>query len=279
MERYELSCWGLWYLFIAVLSVCSLGRYIIHYLFHWKWLWDIHYKMIAHFFNFTQYWVLILLFLPLPMQPREKLAKYGHEKLEWRELVAILLRTGTKWVPVSRLSKKVNKIIEEKGEHIGIIDLENIKWVWPVKAAQIICAFELAKRYFLQDAVCIESTDDVLSEVKERRNKKQEHLICLTLDGANRLISKRVVTIGLLNQSLIHPREVFAGAIEDRANSIILVHNHPSGTVYPSNEDKAVTQRLQKAADLLGIKFIDHIIITKERYWSFKEQGDEAYRT
>jgi len=97
-----------------------------------------------------------------------------------------------------------------------------------VKATQIISAFELAKRYFLPDQVSIHSIQDVLDQVREYRDKKQEYLLCLTLDGASRLIQQRIITIGLVDQSLVHPREIFVGAIEDRSQSIIIVHNHPS---------------------------------------------------
>jgi DNA repair protein RadC len=140
-----------------------------------------------------------------------------------------------------------------------------------VKAIQIMSTFELAERYFVRDAIVIESSQDVLREVREYRDRKQEYLISLTLDGANRLIKMRVITIGLIDQSLIHPREVFASAIEDRANSIILAHNHPSGIPNPSSADITITNKLQKAGDILGIKLIDHIIVTKSEYFSFRE--------
>jgi DNA repair protein RadC len=112
-----------------------------------------------------------------------------------------------------------------------------------------------------------------LGQVSEYRNKRQEYLICITLDGASRLINKRIITIWLLNQSLVHPREVFADAIEDRAHSIILVHNHPSGTNKPSNEDIYVTKRLREVSELVWIQLRDHIIITKNDYYSFKENS------
>ena len=205
------------------------------------------------------------------MQPREKLLKYGPKKLEWWELVATILWSGIKGMSVFALAKKVHKMIEEKRENLSIEDLSSIKWIGTVKAMQIISTFELAERYFVRDAVRIESSGDVLREIKDYRDKKQEYLICLTIDGANRLINTRVVTIWLIDQSLIHPREVFAGAIEDRANGIILVHNHPSGICKPSGADTAVTTKIQKAGEIIGIKLIDHIIVTKEEYFSFRE--------
>ena len=207
------------------------------------------------------------------MKPREKILKYGPEKLESWELVATILGSGIQWLDVFQLSKKANKVIEEQAGSITIEDLEKIKWIGKVKAIQIISAFELAKRHFIDDNIIIESIWDVLGQVSEYRNKRQEYLICITLDGASRLINKRIITIWLLNQSLVHPREVFADAIEDRAHSIILVNNHPSGTNKPSNEDIYVTKRLREVSELVWIQLRDHIIITKNDYYSFKENS------
>ena len=207
------------------------------------------------------------------MKPREKILKYGPEKLESWELVATILGSGIQWLDVFQLSKKANKVIEEQAGSITIEDLEKIKWIGKVKAIQIISAFELAKRHFIDDNIIIESIWDVLGQVSEYRNKRQEYLICITLDGASRLINKRIITIWLLNQSLVHPREVFADAIEDRAHSIILVHNHPSGTNKPSNEDIYATKRLREVSELVWIQLRDHIIITKNDYYSFKENS------
>lgn len=207
------------------------------------------------------------------MKPREKLQKYWVLKLEWSELVAIILGSGIKWIDVFKLSKKVFKIIELKKEYLKLDDLLSIKWIWKVKAMQILSAFELARRYFIKSDIIINSIKDILDQVIEYRNKKQEYLLCITLDWANRLINKRVITIWLLNQSLVHPREVFADAIEDRANSIILIHNHPSWTNNPSYEDKIITDRLKQVSIIIWIKLLDHIIITKDNYFSFKESN------
>ncbi|QFR39787.1 DNA repair protein RadC [Candidatus Gracilibacteria bacterium 28_42_T64] len=207
------------------------------------------------------------------MMPREKLLQYGPAKLEGYELVATILGSGIKGIDVFKLSKIVNRVIEKKQENIELEDLMNIKGIGSVKAMQIISAFELAKRYFIKDSIIVGSINDVLGLVRDYRNKKQEYLLSITLDGANRLISQKVITIGLLNQSLVHPREVFSPAIEDRANSIVLIHNHPSGSTYPSENDKIVTQRLKEVSELVGIKLLDHVIVTKGDYFSFSENG------
>lgn len=207
------------------------------------------------------------------MKPREKLFKYWVTKLEWWELVAVILGSGVQWMDVYKLSKKVNTVIEEKWEDLEIEDLTKIIWIWPVKAQSLISAFELAKRYYIKDSIVITSSLDILEQVKEYRDKRQEYLLCLTLDWANRLINNRVITVWLLNQSLVHPREVFADAISDRANSIILVHNHPSWSTTPSDEDLRVTRRLQEVSEIVWIKLLDHVIITKSSYYSFNENN------
>ena len=209
----------------------------------------------------------------ITMKPREKLEKYWAKKLEWAELVATILGSWIKGVNVFKLSRKVFQVIEQKKQELVIEDLLSIKWIWKVKAMQIISVFELAKRYFIKSDIIINTSKDILDQVVEYRIKKQEYLLSITLDWANRLINKRVVTIWLLNQSLIHPREVFADAIEDRANSIVIIHNHPSETASPSFEDKMITDNLKQASEILGIKLLDHIIITKNDYFSFLGDG------
>jgi DNA repair protein RadC len=114
------------------------------------------------------------------------------------------------------------------------------------------------------------TVEDILPHLKFIRNKKQEYILCLSLDGGGRLIARRVVTIGTLTQSLIHPREVFAGPLKDRAGSIVVAHNHPSGMVEPSHADISATQQLVAAGILLGISLEDHIIVTKTEHYSFR---------
>jgi DNA repair protein RadC len=113
----------------------------------------------------------------------------------------------------------------------------------------------------------------VHEELKEYSNKKQEYFIAITLDGASHIIEKRIISIGTLNQSLVHPREVFADAVSDRAAGIIIAHNHPSGQLEASHEDKMVTRRLKEAGKLMGIELLDHLIVTKSGYLSFREEG------
>ena len=132
-----------------------------------------------------------------------------------------------------------------------------------------MAGFELWRRRFeSSEQPVIDSPDKAADQLADIRDKKQEYFVCLTLDGANRLITKRIITIGTLTSSLVHPREVFAEAITDRAASIIIAHNHPSGNLQPSDADRAVTERLREAGELLGINLVDHIIITRDGFQS-----------
>ena len=207
------------------------------------------------------------------MKPREKLLKYWEKKLEWWELVAIILWSWIKWQDIFKLSKKTYKIIKEKNENLKMENLLAIKWIWKVKAIQIIWAFELVNRHINKDFFYINSSSDIIECVKDYRDRKQEYLLCITLDWANRFIKKRIITIGLLNESLIHPREIFSSAIEDRANSIVVVHNHPSWMAEPSKADINSTIRLKEVSNTIWIKLLDHIIITKNNYFSFAENS------
>jgi DNA repair protein RadC len=119
----------------------------------------------------------------------------------------------------------------------------------------------------------ITSSDDVFEELKEYSTAKQEHFIVCYLDGAHNIIENRIITIGTLNQSLVHPREVFSPAVEKRAASIIVAHNHPSGILKPSDEDIAVTKRLKEAGKILGIELLDHIILSANGFYSFKNEN------
>jgi DNA repair protein RadC len=141
------------------------------------------------------------------------------------------------------------------------------------KACQILSAFELARRHLLKDTVKITVAQDVLPLVDDIAGKQQEYFVCISLNGANEVIAKRGVTIGLLDQSPVHPREVFADVITDRAAAVIFVHNHPSGDLQPSQSDRNTHEQLTEAAKILGLRVLDHVIVTKKGYFSFQENG------
>ena len=194
-------------------------------------------------------------------RPREKLATKGAANLSDVELLQVVIGSGIKGADVTKIAKNINKLFISHGYNLTIQQLTSIKGVSSATATKLVALFELAERH-IKSAIAL---------VPELKTATQEHLVVLSLDGANRLIAKRLVTIGTLNASLVHPREVYSDPLKDRAASIIVVHNHPSGTLEPSNADMQVTQRLKDAGKLLGINLLDHIIITKTGYYSFKD--------
>lgn len=203
------------------------------------------------------------------MMPREKLLRYGASNLSNLELVYLLVGSGNKQASAQNISRQILNVINHKGTSVSFDDLLSIKGMGVAKTSEIIALFELGKRYLLPaERPVISNTDDAVDQLKNIRDKKQENFVVLTLDGANRLISNTIVFQGTLNQSLIHPREIFAQAIEDRAASIIVAHNHPSGNTDPSLEDIEVTKKLEEIGDLLGIRVLEHIIVAKHAFRS-----------
>ncbi len=202
-------------------------------------------------------------------RPREKLAKFGPAKLSDLELLMAVIGSGNAQAGVEQIARSVLKLIKTQGADIDYTTLREVTGLGEAKIAVLLANFELARRYLLNgERPIIDSPEKAVELLSDIRDKKQEYFVCLTLDGANRLIVKRVVTIGTLTASLVHPREVFADAIADRAASIIVAHNHPSGSLEASQADKDVTNRLAEAGKLLGITLNDHIIVTKSDYIS-----------
>jgi DNA repair protein RadC len=198
------------------------------------------------------------------LRPREKLQARGATALSDYELLMAIIGSGTAQADVTKIARDVQKLLKEKGSELTYDDLLGIRSLGPAKATQIMAGFELWRRQFeVPDRPIIDSPEKAVEQLADIRDKKQEYFVCLTLDGANRLIAKRIITIGTLTSSLVHPREVFADAITDRAASIIVAHNHPSGSLEASDADREVTKRLKDSAKLLGVTMLDHIIVTK----------------
>jgi DNA repair protein RadC len=214
--------------------------------------------------------------LPKHKQPREKLMEKGAENLRDSELMAILLRTGTKGKNVMKVSAEILQKFPTKNLlALNFKELAKIKGIGPGKACLLIAAFELTKRALeVEDnnLPTINSAKDAVAQLQELRTMKKEHFVALYLNARNQLIHKETVSIGTLNASLIHPREVFKSAIDCLAASVILAHNHPSGSAEPSEDDSEVTKRLKEAGKILGIEVLDHVILTKNAYLSLKEK-------
>ena len=210
--------------------------------------------------------------LPKVDLPREKLQKYGVQKLADHELLAILLGSGIEGTNVLELSKKILKTIMKIGrDKITLPDLLEIKGLGPAKAGQIISIIELSKR-LTTDTPEVLSPEDVWKQCADFRDSKREHFVAFYLDTQSRLIERQIISIGVLNGTLVHPREVFEPAVRLHAASIIVVHNHPSGSLEISKEDKEVTLRLVEAGKVLGIELEDHIIVTSKSFVSFQQK-------
>ncbi len=212
--------------------------------------------------------------LPKVERPREKLIKYGPEKLSNSELLAILLRSGKKGENVIELANKIlKKFGSSKLSNLKFEDLKNYSGLGPAKACEIVACFELGKR-LLKDkkAVLILSPEEIWRELKDIRAHKKEHFVVFYLNTRNQIIEKEIISFGTLNANLVHPREVFEPAIKNSAAQIIVAHNHPSGDAEPSEDDIEITKRLTESGKILGIEIIDHIIISQNGFLSFKER-------
>jgi DNA repair protein RadC len=211
--------------------------------------------------------------LPEHSRPREKLQEKGAKALTDEELVAAILGMGTKGLDVRTIARQVAGLIREHKAELNIDHLLAVPGMGLAKAAQILSAFELARRHLVTDTVKVAVAEDILPLVADIVGKPQEHFVCISLNGANEVIKTRVVTIGLLDKSQIHPREVFADAIADRAAGVIFAHNHPSGEPKPSEADVHVHEQLTEAGKILGLRILDHVIVTRKGYFSFQEAG------
>ncbi|HCU70298.1 MAG TPA: hypothetical protein DIC35_00915 [Candidatus Moranbacteria bacterium] len=208
-------------------------------------------------------------------RPREKLEKYGPNRLSDAELLAILLRTGAKGLNAVELSKKIlRKFPQDRLIEAGFPELKKTFGLGSVKAGEIIACMELGRRLLKDKKVeLILSPRDVWENLKDIRDNKKEHFIVFYLDVRNQKIKREIISIGTLNASLVHPREVFEPAICHTAAQILIAHNHPSGDAKPSDDDIEVTKRLMEAGKILGIEIVDHVIVAENSFLSLKCEG------
>ncbi len=217
--------------------------------------------------------------IPQEERPRERLLCYGVEQLSNEELLAILLKTGTRDMSAKVLASYLLKEIENISElqHTSYQVLAQMKGIGRAKACTLLAAVELGKRVLQKKSILYQKFTDAYQVASYYQDKighfKQEYFICIYLDVSKKLIHEKVLFIGTLNRSLVHPREVFKEAYQVSASSIICVHNHPSGEVLPSKEDVLFTSQLVKVGKMLGIEVIDHIIIGEDKYYSFFENN------
>ena len=212
-----------------------------------------------------------------PMLPRERLSFWGAEKLADAELLAIILRTGTKKESALELATSLLKHFGtlENFRRASLLELQQISGIGKTKAIEIRAMIELGKR--IQTTVrkryghVLNSVEFGKSLSEEMQDLDQEHLVAFYLDGHNQIIEKRTIFVGAVNHSMANPREILYYAIKDLAASLIVAHNHPSGTTHPSEQDYFFTDKIAEACDLCGVTFIDHIIVGQKNYYSFRE--------
>lgn len=204
---------------------------------------------------------------------REKVLKNGITFPSNKELIMLLLGTGIKGFPVDILAEKVlNIILASTGENI-IQELLKVEGIGPSKAITIGAAIEFGRRQNIHRGKQILKPSDAIPYIQHYAMQQQEHFICITLSGAHEIIRIVPVSVGTINKTMVHPREVFSCAIKDMAAAVIVCHNHPSGSCIPSQNDLRTTEQLLEASECLGIKMLDHIILSQNNYFSFKEQG------
>ena len=215
--------------------------------------------------------------LPRIERPREKLLKYGAGRLSDPELIAVILRTGKRGESVLNLARRLLKTAQfSKLSEISAQNLRAISGIGSAKACELLAAIELGKRLFQNKKITIAQLlkpQDVFDHLKDIRESKKEHFVVFFLDSRNQQIHREIISVGTINASLVHPREVFEPAVKHLAVQVILCHNHPSGDLEPSEEDLTVNKRLTESGKLLGIEVLDHIIVTKDSFSSFKENG------
>jgi DNA repair protein RadC len=196
-------------------------------------------------------------------RPREKMLARGVTALSNEELLQVIIGSGGKGNDVVKISRNLHKLLKENKGKVALEEVLKIPGIAEANGTKIVAALEIGNRFNMRNSEIIDEPEKIVDLLSDIRDKKQEYFVTLTLDGANRLIEKRIISIGTLTSSLVHPREVFADAITDRAALIIAAHNHPSGDLEPSVADKEITQRLKESGELLGIELLDHIIVTK----------------
>ncbi len=205
-------------------------------------------------------------------RPREKLSRLGISALTDKELVMLIIGSGSQGRSIDTIAVDVLGKMD-RSQNASLSELRMIPGMGEAKASSIIAALELGRRRITQKPRSITSPSDIFKEVLHYSTRDQEHFITVMLNGAHEVIDSFISTIGLLNKTIVHPREVFSPAIEKRAAAIAIAHNHPSGHLEPSEEDKAVTRRLVEAGEILGIKVLDHVIFSSKGYYSFLEHS------
>ena len=206
-------------------------------------------------------------------KPRERLLNHGVETLSDIDLLSAIIGSGIHKRPVGLIAREVLTVLDRQ-RRLQSENLRDIRGLGPAGVCAIVAALELARRTFYPHRHRIAVPADILPVIDHYADRKQEYFLCVSLNGAHEVLAVRIVSVGLVNRTIVHPREVFADAIVDRAAAVVVAHNHPSGNIEPSTEDREVTRRLVAAGQMLGISVLDHIVFSRNGYYSFVENGD-----
>lgn len=204
--------------------------------------------------------------------PREKMRSQGVRALNDRELIALLLGTGYGGKNVMALSRDILKFIEERDYVFGWDEIGRVKGIGAARASLLMAVFEIVRRHSTGNSVKVTNPETVQKILFHYADRPREHFFVLSLNGAHELIKRHIVSTGNMNRVYIHPRDVFSEAVGDRAAALIVAHNHPSGSLEPSPEDIAMTQKLKKVACLLEIPLLDHVIFSRKGFYSFMKE-------
>lgn len=206
-------------------------------------------------------------------RPRERLLAFGPQALSDRELLAVLLNVGIKGKNVTVLANELADALDSRSGVPEVKELQSLSGLGSAKACAVAAMVEYGRRRWGPCGARVKTPADAYPLIRHYADRRQERFICISLNGANETLAVRVVTVGLVNRTIVHPREVFADPLIDRASSILVAHNHPSGRLDPSAEDEDITARLKSTGELLGIALIDHLIFSEGGYYSFLQSG------
>ena len=207
-------------------------------------------------------------------RPRERLASRGADALSDVELLSLMLGSGSREKGLGQLAAELLDVLDRSGDIPDADELTRLKGIGPARGALVAASLEFSRRRLRPSRRRIAEPQDIIPLVNHWTDRPQEFFLVLSLNGAHEVIHLRVVSQGILDRTVVHPREVFADPISDRAAAIICAHNHPSGNLEPSPEDVALTRRLKDAGDLIGIPLLDHVIFSDSGFYSFLEKGD-----
>jgi DNA repair protein RadC len=211
--------------------------------------------------------------LPPSQRPRERLCGEGPEALSDQDLLSVLLNSGVRGKNVTVLAGELLERLDREKGIPPVEELARLAGLGKSKAGAIVAMLEFGRRRWGAAGTRIRQPGDIFSLIRHYADRRQERFICLSLNGAHEVLAVRIVTIGLVNKTIVHPREVYADPILDRASAVAVAHNHPSGQLEPSEEDNEITLRLESAAEILGIRFLDHLIFSETAHYSFRQNG------